>query len=58
MTERLKDATGIQPHPYACQIDGCKGRIGQAIVDLGEKGALRVCLYHDVLLKAAALEER
>ena len=56
----MKDAAGTPvtpenpavPHPYACQIEGCKGRIGQEIFDLGTHGKIRVCLYHHVILMA------
>jgi len=40
----------IVPHPYACQIEGCTGRIGQQVIALGERGQIRVCLYHHALL--------
>ncbi len=35
------------PHPMRCQIHGC-GKLGAAVLELGQFGAIRVCLYHYV----------
>ena len=42
------------PHQTHCQIETC-GRFGHTVFDLGERGAIRVCIYHDVLLQSYAL---
>ncbi len=48
--------TKLEPHPYHCQVEGCIGRLGQAILDLGERGQLRVCLYHYVLVHSVTMQ--
>jgi hypothetical protein len=53
MSEQPTKEEPVKPHPYACQIKDCRGRIGQEIVNLGpRRGQIRVCLYHYVLLQS------
>jgi len=46
----------IEPHPYLCQVEGCK-HLGQEIIDFHEKGKMRVCLYHYVVLMIPAVKQ-